>query len=133
MSIIRMLVLLNLLSFSTSLLAEEDDGMKLLKRCSDAIEATIDSTAEQFMNTAYCKALIRGVRDTNSVYMAFFPRNDGDVPAYKIAFCSPLEATIGQLARVVVKFLDANPEKLHHRDSLLVIQALHHAYPCLEQ
>jgi len=44
--------------------------------------------------------------------------------------CIPDEASIGQLARVVVKWLREHPEKLHELKSFLVMEALKNAFPC---
>ncbi len=44
--------------------------------------------------------------------------------------CIPDEASVAQLARVVVKWLREHPEKLHELKSFVVIEALKSAFPC---
>jgi len=44
--------------------------------------------------------------------------------------CIPDEASIGQLARVLVKWLREHPERLHELKSFLVIEALRDNFPC---
>jgi hypothetical protein len=44
--------------------------------------------------------------------------------------CVPDEASVGELALLVSKYLDRYPEKLHNPSQYLVIDALHTAFPC---
>jgi hypothetical protein len=46
--------------------------------------------------------------------------------------CFPNEVTTGQLRDVVTKFLDKNPEQLHHPAESLVALAFAEAFPCPE-
>lgn len=45
-------------------------------------------------------------------------------------FCPPSSVTVGQAARVIVKYLDDKPELLHGDFRDLAIQALRRAWPC---
>jgi hypothetical protein len=45
-------------------------------------------------------------------------------------FCTPAGVTGRQLAQVVVKYLNENPEKLHLSAGSLVLNALGTAFPC---
>jgi hypothetical protein len=47
-----------------------------------------------------------------------------------IRFCPPSGVSINQAARVIMKFLDAKPEKLHEDFRGLAIEALRGAWPC---
>lgn len=47
--------------------------------------------------------------------------------------CLPDDAPIAQYARVVVRWLREHPEKLHEPKSMLVMEALEDAFPCLAQ
>jgi len=44
--------------------------------------------------------------------------------------CSPPESTYGQIALIVKKYLDKNPEKLHFDAHTLIEAALIGAFPC---
>jgi uncharacterized protein YoaH (UPF0181 family) len=45
--------------------------------------------------------------------------------------CFPTEGmTSGQAVRIVTKYLNARPERLHHDAHVLVIEALQEAFPC---
>lgn len=47
--------------------------------------------------------------------------------------CTPQNATLGQLAKVVKKYLDANPEKLNQPASSLAFTALRSVWPCAQK
>jgi Rap1a immunity proteins len=44
--------------------------------------------------------------------------------------CAPAGSTIGQDARILVKFLNDHPERLHEDEGTLTFAALVHAFPC---
>ena len=46
------------------------------------------------------------------------------------ALCVPGESTKGQLADVVIKYLEQNPERRHLEAGSLVPEALNRAFPC---
>ena len=77
-----------------------------------------DSRAE-----AYCLAYVMGVADmVGSI-------SDRMVSGFD-AVCFPNETTVGQLHRVVVKYLEAHPEETHQPAVILVTVALREAFPC---
>jgi hypothetical protein len=45
-------------------------------------------------------------------------------------FCIPKETKIDQQIRVVVKYIEARPERIHERFALLALLALIEAWPC---
>jgi hypothetical protein len=45
-------------------------------------------------------------------------------------YCLPTNVTMGQVARVVVKYLENDPQHLHLGSGALVLSALIEAYPC---
>lgn len=45
-------------------------------------------------------------------------------------FCRPADATTGQAARIVVRYLEDNPKDLHLPLEMLATRALHLAWPC---
>ena len=45
-------------------------------------------------------------------------------------WCSSSSVTVGQIVKVVSKYLENNPEKLHLSASSLIMAALMQAFPC---
>ncbi len=45
-------------------------------------------------------------------------------------YCVPEAANKGQIAQVLVKYLNAHPEKLHYQPGVLMYLALAEAFPC---
>ncbi len=72
---------------------------------------------------AYCFAYVAGVADM--VGSISVPMVSGFT-----AVCFPDETTLGQLNRVVVKYLKAHPEETHEPAVVLVTVALREAFPC---
>jgi len=75
-----------------------------------------------------CFSIIKGVRDTSAIYKVIFDelgQND-----HTSNVCVPESVNSGQLARVVVKYLNANPKLLHLEETGLVLLALIDAYAC---
>ena len=89
------------------------DGSKLLQRCES------DSAAEN----GACLGYIVGIIDSQTILVGW---SDLDEPH----FCNPDRATAGQLVKVVTKFLNENPEKLHLEAAGAVTYALYEAFPC---
>jgi len=44
--------------------------------------------------------------------------------------CIPAEVSFNEAAKVVIKYLNDHPEKLHMADTVLIRTALVEAYPC---
>jgi len=49
----------------------------------------------------------------------------------KTYFCFPDGSTKGQYARVLVRFLNDHPERLHEDEGVLVLEAFEQAFPCV--
>jgi hypothetical protein len=45
-------------------------------------------------------------------------------------FCWPQGVTIGQAVAVVVKYIEARPERMHEHFGMLAIEAMREAWPC---
>ena len=106
---------------SISISAPVGDGNLLLKACkhgNTVVDNTLPNLNQQELYEAgYCHGLMRGVlSELTNNYM-------GKV-------CIPVEVNNFQAARIVVKYLGANPELLHRSDYGLSVEALTMAYPC---
>jgi len=78
--------------------------------------------SEVWYNKGYCSGYIIGVSDTADTLALW----DGS----PVLICIPDGVTAGQLWKVVVKYLNENPEKLHFAADSLVLAALEGAFPC---
>ncbi len=87
------------------------DGNDLRDECGAAI-------AGQFgYQAGHCLGLIEGYLQVSPI---------PNLPTH----CVPAGVTYEQTAKVVVKYLDQHPEKLHLAAVLLISQATHDAFPC---
>ena len=69
-----------------------------------------------------CRGFIRGAFDGHNVVSAIYKKDD--------VFCLPEEVTVGQVAKVVLKYLENHPEMLHEMAVGVVYAALFRAFPC---
>jgi len=74
-------------------------------------------------DVAECYAYIHGFWDALQLSKNFNPTLLKEV-------CFPSEVTLGQQVRVVAKFLEDHPEKLHLHRAFLVGMAFADAFPC---
>jgi hypothetical protein len=92
-----------------------NDGNSLLPECQQSVEA-MDRAAwkdvHESFNGGFCLGLVEGVWYASA------------------NVCTGQGVTFGQLQRVVLKFLQDNPEKLNPNDGYLVETALSRAFPC---
>ena len=82
-----------------------------------------DCAAENYFNRGYCGGYIVGIVDTIEALQA-----RGKLPA--TALCVPDGVTKGQLADVVRKYLEENPQRRHADAGRLVPEALNAAFGC---
>lgn len=124
--------LLGLLLGLTSFGANALDGNELLAGCTLAVSymdekrQPLDNT--EFQKLTHCLGLVEGVSFTTALYNSTGSAS-GLAPALRI--CAPESgATIGQGARIAVKYLRSNPQLLHLPAPYLVIFAFREAFPC---
>ena len=103
------------------------DGRELLDSC-QALVNQMDTghtpaSADNYFKVGNCIGFVRGVRSTMQVLLS-----DEKNPLLKI--CWPKGGTDDQAARIIVKYLKANPEKLHEDQTSLAMLALGLAFPC---
>lgn len=109
------------------------DGNALLAYCQVLLDiadrkrpAPLDQV--QAMDDTYrlslCSGFMQGMTNTNLYYQAYLKNTNP-------FFCLP-EPGISNLqaARVVVKYLQDHPEKLHEEPVILAVAALRNAFPC---
>jgi hypothetical protein len=105
--------------------AEVYDGNKLLELCKhfDTPEATV--TGADKIEMGYCVGYISGIKD--AVYMVQIAQKSGST--YDV--CLPSDSIEnGQAVRVVYKWLQDNPGKLHMPAMTLILKAFQRDFPC---
>jgi hypothetical protein len=90
------------------------DGSDLLKHCA----------AESTFPVGICGGYISGIADTLDT-LEVWKGPIGEA-------CIPVTATISQLMKIVIKYMEEHTENLHLSATSLVLSALHQAFPCEE-
>lgn len=100
------------------------DGSSFLSDCKVAID-TIDGRPNNGsqVGAGICLGTVQGMRHLNSFYSVTLKKD-------QLFFCIPEKVSAGQLARVVVSYLEKNSAKLHEHEGLLVLSSFVDAYPC---
>lgn len=107
--------------------AARDNGHELLEQCSQAL-AVMESNGEglspgQREGAMYCLGFVRGV--TKMVTISHILKPGGQV------FCPPREGiSTGPAVKVLVRYLEAHPERLHASKVTLAAAAFMQAWPC---
>lgn len=95
-------------------------GNELLQSCKNA--ASENPTKNASFTAGFCLGSMQSIGDL----LTFV--NAGLKPEARV--CLPATVTNGQASRVVVKYLQDNPEKLHLNGTALVVMAIQKAFPC---
>jgi hypothetical protein len=93
----------------------------LVMNCRDAVRIDEEESGDANRRAA-CLQYIAGVFDGQS-YSA-------GMKGGKYPVCLDSEVTLTQMAKVIVKYGDEHPEKLHQTAIYLINAALESAYPC---
>ena len=97
-------------------------GSSLQLDCS-SINAPLKSETKIILDTT-CLNYIKGVFDLHQTLVGS--------KLIEPQFCKPQDVDLGQLARVVVDYIEANHEKAEITASSLILPALSEAFPCIE-
>jgi hypothetical protein len=125
----RTVILVAVLFLPVGVLAStaQIDGNDLLKKCTplgtDGRPAA--ETVTESLDVGYCAGYIAGVTDVERVWEGV----EGNT-SQSTHYCMPKEATNGQAPRILKKWLEDNPDKLHWRADLIIHKALLQAFPC---
>ena len=107
----KIAVLLLLLAFAFPAVAEEKpyfSGQELLNDC----------TSKKALPRGFCIGFVNGLVNG----YVFSDRNT--------YLCPPANSNVGQWERVIIKYLEDNPQMLHEPASVLAINAMFEAFPC---
>ncbi len=105
-----------LLTLSSAVFAQGErvDGTFLLRSCGSNVRLQDGDKNVDYQLAAYCSGAVHGVADVLDAFdLVSLP--DG--------------SSVGQLTRVVEKYLREHPEKLADRDTNLIAYALKEAFP----
>lgn len=101
------------------------DGNKLLAGCQGFIKILEGKASESGgVAEGFCAGYVQGMSDLNTIHSVFYA---GKV---KFDICMPQNVNNAQRVRVLIKYLEENPEKLHESEAELVWQAYAKAFPC---
>ena len=105
--------------------AETRDGNYLLRSCNYLVAATTDSRLADRHYVGFCDGLTNGIVTMGYAQRPLLP------PGSPLLICPP-EYTPSplQLARIVIKYVNDNPEKLHFESAVLTLLAIQKAFPC---
>jgi hypothetical protein len=77
------------------------------------------ATSTRLVNTAgFCAGVVHGL-----AYV-------GEILPPEYQSCVPSTSTARQLARVIISYIEARPERMHEDFRMLVLQAFRNAWPC---
>lgn len=101
--------------------AHAGTGNEMAESCRAFLNEKTPSS--QYFNAGICAGFVTGVTDTLVLARISSPAT--------IAICIPREGfTMGQAARVLLKYFDDHPETLNENASMLAVTAYRAAYPC---
>ena len=102
------------------------DGNTLMSLCQNADRTAQTQEPSEPASVLQCQAYIEGVFTGYS--MVSKALNLKQVGIENV--CVPDEVTLGQITKVVVKYLKDHPEKLHLGAGQLTMTAIKDAFPC---
>ena len=97
-------------------------GSKLQLDCS-GLSAPFKSETKLLLD-ATCFNYIKGVFDFHQTLVGS--------KKIKPLFCKPTDVDLGQLARTIIEYIEANQEKAEKTASSLILPALSEAFPCTD-
>jgi len=113
------LLLLSTLGFPCNAEDDPGSGNYLLEVCTIAVQpGGPKKMPTEIGHANYCLGFVSAILSV------------GDALPAEARFCIPLTVTSGQAMAVLVKFLKANPEMMHHRAAALAAFAFRQAWPC---
>jgi len=97
----------------------------IMRGCRSLVsDSTIDDPTDSFL-----AGICAGTIDALAYEASMLTLSSAPAPHAEV-FCIPKETKIDQQIRVVVKYIEARPERMHERFALLALLALIEAWPC---
>ena len=107
------------------------DGNMLLDRCSDVVKYLDNPKANgDDYKGGYCLGFIAGMEEAReAVAMSYSKTYEESTQMDVLGIKVPETVSYGQIARVLVKWLQENPKHLHEYASLVYVLAMRDAFP----
>lgn len=104
--------------------ASATSTLDLYEKCRAATTPVDQATRKIYVEAMQCFAFIDGALGTAALF--------GDLHGVKI-YCPPSGVTNIQVAKILVRFVDENPNFMHRQASAIFAAAMRSAFPCDEQ
>jgi hypothetical protein len=103
------------------------DGNDLLAKCHYWFveDNSRPTTNMEWVDMGTCAGYLSGVTDVERIWKVVEGKT-----SKASHYCTPDEVTNGQKLKILKKWLDDNPNKLHERADLIIHRALLQAFPC---
>jgi len=104
-------------------------GINLQRECQSAVEAYLKPPDTILsVGAAHCIGLVTGIAYGMTMWET--TNTHKHLSMETVPACIPEAATSEEFVKVVLHYLDENPNQLHESEGLLVFLAFHQAYPC---
>ncbi|MGA2371665.1 MAG: Rap1a/Tai family immunity protein [Candidatus Korobacteraceae bacterium] len=107
------------------------DGETLQQFCTNVnkVQAKVQTSQAEFGEGSFCVGYIRGVVDAMSTWKQLDAEQKSHTgqPEHP---CIPDESSPEQIAKIVIKYLEDNPDKLHWQANVLIFASMRKAFPC---
>lgn len=106
------------------------NGTDLLKSCKVVIRMVDDKVSSPYddnIGAGFCMGELHGQMIMNNVYLEYLKIKDATVSPM---MCFPSTVVVDQLVRVLIKYLEDNPDKLHEDAGVLTFYALAGSFSC---
>src|SRR5262249_9802826 len=122
-------ILVCLVSFG---FASRDDGSEFLRQCNAAVRQMDGETlsAADQVDAIYCMGYLSGFIDSHTAEIGARRALQETTDQAKEIYCLPKAIEVGQLVRIVTKYLKENPKILNKRANVCVVYALVSEFPC---
>ena len=112
-----------------------DSGNRFLEICSSIEKPSGQVNELDLLNSGACTGFMLGLGDGVALSIQMLKHNDNSLSYLKgsmedLAICIPSDVEVGQLIRVVLKYIREHPEEAHLRSAELVVLAEFNAFPC---
>jgi hypothetical protein len=88
-------------------------------------------TQIDFLEMGMCEGFMLGLKDGVGLSFSFMKKDDsGSMEDMGICFPAGDTADLGQIIRIVLKYIRQNPEQAHLPSAALVLMATKAAFPC---
>jgi hypothetical protein len=118
----KLLTLIILMLLSFNLLGATRTGNDVMHNCSMVIDTSKINNESDIAAASECAGYLNGINDTHILFQTILETQ---------FYCLPENGIeTGQLIRVSIKWLEANPETLHETFRSVFVAVMKDAFPC---